>query len=144
MKLEQKLTINKLIANDIINYAMDDAVCDNYIMTINKYLEDFDNDSKKYINENIDTIIDDIEQSECVLDLEIDKSNNDIELNFIFAWGKLLNQVEQIVYDNSQLFNVELYFEDVRNIADEILDDDAFNDDLINRIKNYDNGRDMD
>ena len=144
MKLEQKLTINKLIANDIINYAMDDAVCDNYIMTINKYLEDFDNDSKKYINENIDTIIDDIEQSECVLDLEIDKSNNDIELNFIFAWGKLLNQVEQIVYDNSQLFNVELDFEDVRNIADEILDDDAFNDDLINRIKNYDNGRDMD
>lgn len=144
MKLEQKLTINKLIANDIINYALDDAVCDNYVMGINEYLKDFDDDSKKYINENIDTIIDDIEQSECVLDLEIDKGNNDIELDFIFAWGKLLNQVEQIVYDNSQLFNVELDFEDVRKIADEILDDDEFNDDLINRIKTYDNGRDLD
>ena len=71
MKSEQKLTINKLIANDIINYALDDAVCDNYVMGINEYLKDFDEDSKKYINENIDTILDDIEQSECVLDLEI-------------------------------------------------------------------------
>ena len=104
MKSEQKLTINKLIANDIINYALDDAVCDNYVMGINEYLKDFDEDSKKYINENIDTILDDIEQSECVLDLEIDRSNNDIELDFIFAWGKLLNQVEQIVLDNSKLF----------------------------------------
>ncbi len=143
MKSKQKLTINKIIANDIINYALDDAVCDNYVMGINEYLKDFDDDSKKYINENIDTIIDDIEQSECVLDLEIDKSNNDIELDFIFAWGKLLNQVEQIVYDNSKLFNVELDFEDVRKIADDILDDDEFNDDLINRITNYDNGKDI-
>lgn len=144
MKSEQKLTINKLIANDIINYALDDAVCDNYVMGINEYLKDFDEDSKKYINENIDTILDDIEQSECVLDLEIDRSNNDIELDFIFAWGKLLNQVEQIVLDNSKLFNVELDFEDVREIANNILDDDEFNDDLINRIKNYDNGKDID
>ena len=144
MKSEQKLTINKLIANDIINYALDDAVCDNYVMGINEYLKDFDEDSKNYINENIDTILDDIEQSECVLDLEIDRSNNDIELDFIFAWGKLLNQVEQIVLDNSKLFNVELDFEDVREIANNILDDDEFNDDLINRIKNYDNGKDID
>ena len=44
MKLEQKLTINKLIANDIVNYALDDAVCDNYVMGINEYLKDFDED----------------------------------------------------------------------------------------------------
>ena len=144
MKLEQKLTINKLIANDIVNYALDDAVCENYNVSLEGYLESFDEESKKYINENIDTILDDIEQSECVLDLEIDRSNNDIELDFIFAWGKLLNQVEQIVLDNSKLFNVELDFEDVREIANNILDDDEFNDDLINRIKNYDNGKDID
>ena len=141
---QQKLTINKLIANDIINYALDDAVCDNYIMGLNEYLKDFDDDAIKYINDNIDTILDDIEQSESVLDLEINKNDNDIELDFIFCWDKLLNQVEKIVLDNSKLFKVELDFEDVRKIADEILDDDSFNDDLIAKLKNYDNGKDYD
>ena len=50
MKLEQKLTINKLIANDIVNYALDDAVCENYNVSLESYLNSFDEESKKYIN----------------------------------------------------------------------------------------------
>ena len=61
MKLDQKLTINKLIANDIVNYALDDAVCENYNVSLETYLNSFDEESKKYIYENIDTIIEDIE-----------------------------------------------------------------------------------
>ncbi len=143
MKSEQKLTINKLIANDIINYALDNAECENYIVYLDEYLKDFDDETKKYINDNIDTIIDDIEQNENVLDLVVGKDDKEISLDFIFYWEKVLNQVEHIVLDNSRLFNVELDYDDVKKIADDMLDDDAFNDDLINRIKYYDNGKDM-
>ena len=143
MKSEQKLTINKLIANDIINYALDDAVCENYIISLNTYLEDFDKNTKKYIKDNIDTIINDLEENECVLDLNIVKKNNDIEFNFIFYWSKILNRIEHIVYDKSRELNIELEYEDITAIAEDIIDDNDFNNNLINNIKNHNMERNL-
>jgi hypothetical protein len=144
MKSKQKLTINKLIANDIINYALDDAVCDNYNVSLNTYLEDFDDDSKKNILDNVDSITEDIEQNESVLDLVVEKEHGDIIFNMIFYWEKILNQVEHIVLDNAKLFNVNLDYNCVKEIAENIIDDDEFNDSIINHIKKYDNGKDLD
>ena len=48
-----KLTINKLIANDIINYSMDQTKKSNYILHLNSYLDDFDDESKEYILKNM-------------------------------------------------------------------------------------------
>lgn len=143
MKLENKLTINKLIANDIINYAMDNAISENYNVSLNTYLNDFDDESKKYILKNIDTITEDIRQSENVLDLVVQKENNNTIFDMIFYWEKLLNQVEHIVLDNAKLFKIDLDFEDIQEIANDIIDDDEFNNDLIARLKNYGNGKEI-
>ena len=103
-----KLTINKLIANDMINYGMDKTSSFNYIVSLNSYLEEYDEESQKYIKENLDDIKDDIERNECVADLVVEKNDDDIDFNMVFYWGYLLTQTEKIVYENiDDLMNLE-------------------------------------
>lgn len=140
-----KLSINKLIANDIINYGMDqimemeDGNGANYIVSLDTYLNDFDEDTKKYVLENIDKIIEDIEASECVLDLVVDKYKNNIDLNMIFYWENLLTEVDKKVDATAKILGVEMDLKDIKEMSADILDDDEFNDDLINRIKYFGN-----
>ncbi len=144
MKLEQKLTINKLIANDIINYALDDAVCENYNVSLESYLNSFDEESKKYINENIDTILKDIENHESVLDLEVRKDEKGTEIDMIFYIDKLYsNEVEKRIGDTAEMMEIKIELPEIQDMAVKILDDDEFNDDLISHLKNFDNGKDL-
>lgn len=144
MKLDQKLTINKLIANDIVNYALDDAVCENYNVSLETYLNSFDEESKKYIYENIDTILDDIENHESVLDLEVRKDDKGTEIDMIFYIDKLYsNEVEKRIGDTAKIMEIEIELPEIQDMAVKILDDDEFNDDLINRLKSFDNGKDL-
>lgn len=136
------LDLNKLVANDIINYAIDnisDSDNTNYIINLDSYLNEFDEESKKYILDNINDIIKDISDNESVLDLVVNNENENIELDIVFYWGKLLNQVEQVVFNNSRLLKVELDYKDIKDIANNILDDDSFNDDLSSKIVAYKN-----
>ncbi|MBQ6323467.1 MAG: hypothetical protein IJI22_01405 [Bacilli bacterium] len=144
MKLDQKLTINKLIANDIVNYALDDAVCENYNVSLESYLNSFDEESKKYIYENIDTILEDIENHESVLDLEVRKDDKGTEIDMIFYIDKLYsNEVEKRIGDTAKIMEIEIELPEIQDMAVKILDDDEFNDDLINRLKSFDNGKDL-
>ena len=144
MKLEQKLTINKLIANDIVNYALDDAVCENYNVSLESYLNSFDEESKKYINENIDTILKDIENHESVLDLKVRKDEKGTEIDMIFYIDKLYsNEVEKRIGDTAEMMEIKIELPEIQDMAVKILDDDEFNDDLISRLKNFDNGKDL-
>ena len=144
MKLEQKLTINKLIANDIVNYALDDAVCENYNVSLESYLNSFDEESKKYINENIDTILKDIENHESVLDLEVRKDEKGTEIDMIFYIDKLYsNEVEKRIGDTAEMMKIKIELPEIQDMAVKILDDDEFNDDLISRLKSFDNGKDL-
>lgn len=144
MKLEQKLTINKLIANDIVNYALDDAVCENYNVSLESYLNSFDEESKKYINENIDTILKDIENHESVLDLEVRKDEKGTEIDMIFYIDKLYsNEVEKRIGDTAEMMEIKIELPEIQDMAVKILDDDEFNDDLISRLKNFDSGKDL-
>ena len=144
MKLDQKLTINKLIANDIVNYALDDAVCENYNVSLETYLNSFDEESKKYIYENIDTILDDIENHESVLDLEVRKDDKGTEIDMIFYIDKLYsNEVEKRIGDTAEMMEIKIELPEIQDMAVKILDDDEFNDDLINRLKSFDNGKDL-
>ena len=144
MKLEQKLTINKLIANDIVNYALDDAVCENYNVSLESYLNSFDEESKKYINENIDTILKDIENHESVLDLEVRKDDKGTEIDMIFYIDKLYsNEVEKRIGDTAEMMKIKIELPEIQDMAVKILDDDEFNDDLISHLKNFDNGKDL-
>lgn len=144
MKSKQKLTINKIIANDIVNYALDDAVCENYNVSLETYLKNFDEESKKYINENIDTILEDIENHESVLDLEVRKDDKGTEIDMIFYIEKLYsNEVEKRIGDTAEILGVKIELPEIQDMAVKILDDDEFNDDLINRLKYLDNGKDL-
>ena len=144
MKLDQKLTINKLIANDIVNYALDDAVCENYNVSLESYLNSFDEESKKYIYENIDTILEDIENHESVLDLEVRKDDKGTEIDMIFYIDKSYsNEVEKRIGDTAKIMEIEIELPEIQDMAVKILDDDEFNDDLINRLKSFDNGKDL-
>ena len=144
MKLEQKLTINKLIANDIVNYALDDAVCENYNVSLETYLKSFDEESKKYINENIDNILKDIENHESVLDLKVRKDDKGTEIDMIFYINKLYsNEVEKRIGDTAEMMKIKIELPEIQDMAVKILDDDEFNDDLINRLKYFDNGKDL-
>lgn len=140
-----KLSINKLIANDIINYGMDqimemeDGNGANYIVSLDTYLNDFDEDTKKYILENIDKIIEDIEASESVLDLVVDKDKNNIDLNMIFYWENLLTEVDKKIDATAKSLGIEMDLKDIKEMSADILDDDEFNDDLINKIKYFAN-----
>ena len=143
-----KLSINKLIANDIINYGMDqasqmeDGNNANYTVSLDTYLKDFDEDTQKYILENIDSIIQDIDASECVLDLVVEKEDKNIELNMIFYWENLLNEVDKKIDTTARSMGVEMDLKDIKEMSADILDDDAFNDDIISRIKYFDNEHD--
>ena len=48
-----KLSINKLIANDIINYGMDRTTSFNYIISLNDFLDDYDDATRDYIKSPI-------------------------------------------------------------------------------------------
>ena len=143
-----KLSINKLIANDIINYSMDqiaqmeDGNNANYTVSLGTYLKDFDEDTQNYILKNIDSIIEDINSSKCVLDLEVEKEDKNINLNMIFYWEKLLNEIDKKIDSTARSMGVEMDLKDIKEISADILDDDAFNDDVISRIKYFDNKHD--
>lgn len=137
------LSINKLIANDIINYGMDQASEFNYVVGLDEYLEQFDDKSKKYILDNIEEICDDISSNERVADFIFEEEDGEKNFNMVFYWGYVLNDIEKIVLDNSKQLNVDLDFEDVRSIANDLIDDDEFNDDLTYKITHYDNGVDL-
>lgn len=133
-----KLTINKLIANDIINYAMDKTYGFNYSVTLSEYLEDYEEDSKKYILDNIDDIIADIEANENVADIVVEEKENDKELDMVFFWENLMTETEKIICDKSKELHIDLELDEIREISGDILDSDEFNQDIINRIDKLD------
>lgn len=137
-----KLTINKLIANDIINYGLEHTSSFNYSVSLQTYLNEYEEKEIKYILENLESICEDISKSEVVAEFTLEEYDNDKHFYMTYYWGYLLSETEKIVYENANRMNYKLEFEEIREIANDLIDDDAFNDDLINKIKNY-HSRDM-
>lgn len=139
-----KMTLNKLIANDIINYGMDQTTNFNYSVYLDEYIDEYDEEGKKYILEHLDEISDAISNNENIsyYSLEEDEKLGKY-FDMVFYWGKLLNSTEMIVLKNADLFKIDLNLEDVREIASELVDDDEFNDALINLLKKYDKGKEI-
>lgn len=139
-----KMTLNKLIANDIINYGMDQTTNFNYSVYLDEYITEYDEEGKKYILEHLDEISAAISNNENIsyYSLEEDEKLGKY-FDMVFYWGKLLNSTEMIVLKNADLFKIDLNLEDVREIASELVDDDDFNDALINLLKKYDKGKEL-
>ena len=81
-----KMSLNKLIANDIINYGMNQTSNFNYIVSLDSYIDDFDEDSKKYILDNLKDICKDISVNENVADFNYNKHNKLFDMVFYFIY----------------------------------------------------------
>ena len=80
----EKLNLNKLIANDIVNYGMDKTTSFNYIVSLNDFLDDYDEESIDYIKSHISDIIEAVHQNENVADLQYDEARQEFNMVFYF------------------------------------------------------------
>lgn len=136
-----KLTLNKIIANDIVEYALSDAVSENYVLSLDIYLNKCDYSTRVYMSKNIDSIIDNIYSHDKIADLEVDKDTR--ELDMIFFWENLMTEFEKNVYEKAKEFNISLDYNDVKDIADKVLSSKTLNKKLIDEIKEYDNDMEL-
>ena len=136
-----KLTLNKIIADDIVEYALSDAISENYILSLDTYLNKCDYSTRTYISKNINSIIDNIYANEKIVDLEVDKETK--ELDMIFFWENLMTDFEKNVYDKARELNISLDYNDVKDIADKVLNSKTLNKELVDKIKEYDNNMEL-
>ncbi len=131
------MSINKLIANDIINYGMNNTLSDNYIVSLDSYLDDFDEESQEYIQNNLEDIISDIHANENVCDLIYDKKEK--EFNMIFYWDNLLDVVDRFVMKLLKEKNMDekVQIHEVKEISQEVMNDDGTRNLALEKIKNY-------
>ena len=132
-----KMSICKLIANDIVNYGMDQTSNFNYIVCLDSYIDDFDEESKKYIYNHLEEICDDITNNENVADLHYDKNKR--EFDMVFYWGNLMDATEKYVADIIDDLGEKDRFvlEDIREIAEDVILDDSLKNLTKEKIRNH-------
>lgn len=132
-----KMSICKLIANDIVNYGMDQTSNFNYIVCLDSYIDDFDEESKNYIYNHLEEICDDITNNENVADLHYDKNKR--EFDMVFYWGNLMDATEKYVADIIDDLGEKDRFvlEDIREIAEDVIFDDSLKNLTKEKIRNH-------
>lgn len=132
-----KMTLCKLIANDIVNYGMDQTSNFNYIVCLDSYIDDFDEESKNYIYYHLEEICNDISNNENVADLHYDKNKR--EFDMVFYWGNLMDATEKYVADIIDDLGEKDRFvlEDIREIAEDVILDDSLKNLTKEKIKNH-------
>lgn len=132
-----KMTLCKLIANDIVNYGMDQTSNFNYIVCLDSYIDDFDEESKNYILNHLDEICDDISNNENVAELDYDKTKR--EFDMVFYWGNLMDATEKYVADIIDDIGEKDRFvlEDIREIAGDVILDDSLKNLTKEKIRNH-------
>ena len=132
-----KMTLCKLIANDIVNYGMDQTSNFNYIVCLDSYIDDFDEESKNYIYNHLEEICDDISNNENVADLHYDKNKR--EFDMVFYWGNLMDATEKYVADIIDDLGEKDRFvlEDIREIAEDVILDDSLKNLTKEKIRNH-------
>lgn len=132
-----KMSICKLIANDIVNYGMDQTSNFNYTVCLDSYIDDFDEESKNYIYNHLEEICDDITNNENVADLHYDKNKR--EFDMVFYWGNLMDATEKYVADIIDDLGEKDRFvlEDIREIAEDVILDDSLKNLTKEKIRNH-------
>ena len=129
----EKLSLSKLIANDIVNYGMDKTTSFNYIVSLNDFLDDYDEDTCNYIKSHINEIISDVECNENVAQLDYDESRQ--EFDMVFYFDGLFSKLEKKIYSDSQDMGIDFEPEDVWKISYEIENSEEYNYLIINAVK---------
>ncbi len=121
----EKLSISKLIANDIVNYGMDKTTSFNYIVSLNDFLDDYDEETCSYIKSHINEIINDVHSNENVAQLDYDEARQ--EFDMVFYFDGLFSKLEKKIYSDSQDMGIDFEPEDVWKISYEIENSDEYN-----------------
>lgn len=121
----EKLSISKLIANDIVNYGMDKTTSFNYIVSLNDFLGDYDEEACSYIKSHINEIINDVHSNENVAQLDYDEARQ--EFDMVFYFDGLFSKLEKKIYNDSQDMGIDFEPEDVWKISYEIENSDEYN-----------------
>ena len=100
-----KLSINKLIANDIINYGMDRTTSFNYIISLNDFLDDYDDATRDYIKSHISGIKDAIYENENVAQFDYDDARD--EFDIVFYYDNLMTPLEKQILDTAKNIGYE-------------------------------------
>ena len=137
----EKLSINKLIANDIVNYGMDRTISFNYIVSLDSFLDDYDEDTCNYIKAHLSEIIDDVHQNENVAQLDYDEKRQ--EFDMVFFFDNLMSPLEKRIMDTGKNKGIDYELDDVRSISYDIENSDEYDDLITSSIKNHDLGREM-
>ena len=138
----EKLSINKLIANDIVNYGMDRTMSFNYIVSLDSFLDDYDEDTCNYIKAHLSEIIDDVHQNENVAQLDYDDKRQ--EFDMVFYYDNLLSPIEKQMIDIGKEKGVEFEYEDLKSMSYDFEESDEYKELLNNFVENkLDLGREM-
>lgn len=137
----EKLSISKLIANDVVNYGMDKTTSFNYIVSLNDFLDDYDEDTCSYIKSHINDIIKAVHQNENVAQLDYDEKRQ--EFDMVFFFDNLMSPLEKRIMDTGKNMGIDYELDDVRTISYDIENSDEYDDLITISIKNHDLGREM-
>ena len=128
-----KLSLSKLIANDIVNYGMDKTTSFNYIVSLNDFLDDYDDDTCNYIKSHINEIISDVEGNENVAQLDYDESRQ--EFDMVFYFDGLFSKLDKKIYNLSQEMGIEFEPDEVWEISYDIENSEEYNDMITSVVK---------
>ena len=137
----EKLSISKLIANDVVNYGMDKTTSFNCIVSLNDFLDDYDEDTRSYIKSHINDIIEAVHQNENVAQLDYDEKRQ--EFDMVFFFDNLMSPLEKRIMDTGKNMGIDYELDDVRTISYDIENSDEYDDLITSSIKNHDLGREM-
>ena len=129
----EKLNLNKLIANDIVNYGMDKTTSFNYIVSLNDFLDEYDEESINYIKSHINDIIEAVHQNENVAQLDYDEARQ--EFNMVFYFDGLFSKLDKKIYNLSQEMGIDFEPEEVWEISYDIENSEEYNDLITSAIK---------
>lgn len=130
----EKLNINKLIANDIVNYGMDKTASFNYVVSLNDFLDDYDEETCDYIKSHINGIIDAVGDNENVAQLDYDKFRQ--EFDMVFYFDGLMDELEKNIYQTARDMGIDYEIDEVWELSYKIKNSDEYNNMISNRIQN--------
>src|SRR5574344_1910999 len=137
----EKLNLNKLIANDIVNYGMDKTTSFNYIVSLNDFLDEYDEDTCSYIKSHINDIIEAVHQNENVAQLDYDEKRQEFDMVFFFYI--LMSPLEKRIMDTAKNMDIDYELDYVREVSYQIENSDDYDNLIIDSIKNHSLGREM-
>jgi hypothetical protein len=122
---------------------MDKTTSFNYIVSLNDFLDEYDDESRDYIKSHITEIIDAVHNNENVAQLDYDDKRQ--EFDMVFYFDGLFNKLEKKIYSTSQDMGIDFEPEDVWQISYDIENSEEY-DNLVKKQINEkykDSGREL-